>query len=92
MNLVEGEFITDIEEIDEGWWTGVGSGGKTGLFPCKSPISVFFVLQGLSHISANYVEVVHQAEAHEEEPAEVAAPPPPPPPPPPPVGVFLKIL
>jgi len=35
MNLVEGEFITDIEEIDEGWWTGVGPGGKTGLFPAN---------------------------------------------------------
>jgi drebrin-like protein len=36
MNLVEGEFMTDVEEIDRGWWTGVGLGGKTGLFPCKS--------------------------------------------------------
>lgn len=68
MNLAEGEFIADIEEIDEGWWTGIGPGGKTGLFP------------------SNYVEVVHQPETHEEEPAEVdTAPPPPPPPPPPPV-------
>jgi len=43
MNLVEGEFITDIEEVDEGWWTGVGSGGKTGLFPCTLFVSVFSV-------------------------------------------------
>jgi hypothetical protein len=43
MNLVEGEFITDVEEVDEGWWTGIGSGGKTGLFPCKSCVSVFFI-------------------------------------------------
>ena len=36
MNLLEGDVITDVEEIDEGWWTGIGPGGKTGLFPCKS--------------------------------------------------------
>jgi drebrin-like protein len=34
MNLAEGEIIEQIEEIDEGWWSGIGSGGtKTGLFP-----------------------------------------------------------
>jgi hypothetical protein len=33
MNLVEGEYIEQIEEADEGWWTGVGAGGKSGLFP-----------------------------------------------------------
>ena len=41
MNLLEGEIITDVKEIDEGWWTGVGPGGKTGLFPCKSFVCVF---------------------------------------------------
>ena len=35
MNLVEGEVIEQIEEVVEGWWSGVGQGGtKTGLFPC----------------------------------------------------------
>jgi hypothetical protein len=34
MTLVEGEYIEQIEEIDEGWWSGVGPGGKIGLFPC----------------------------------------------------------
>lgn len=34
MNLVEGEVIDNIEEVDEGWWSGTGNGGaKTGLFP-----------------------------------------------------------
>ena len=34
MSLVEGELIEQIEEIDEGWWQGVGQGGaKSGLFP-----------------------------------------------------------
>lgn len=36
MTLVEGEYIEQIEEIDEGWWSGVGPGGKSGLFPCEA--------------------------------------------------------
>lgn len=36
MALVEGEYIEQVEEVDDGWWTGVGPGGKTGLFPCTS--------------------------------------------------------
>jgi hypothetical protein len=36
MNLIEGEMIEQIEQIDEGWWSGVGDGGaKMGLFPGK---------------------------------------------------------
>jgi hypothetical protein len=35
MNLIEGEYIEQIEEIGEGWWSGIGPGGKSGLFPCK---------------------------------------------------------
>ena len=42
MNLLEGEFITDVEEIDEGWWTGVRPRVKTGLFPCKSFVCLSF--------------------------------------------------
>lgn len=34
MNLVEDELIEEIEQLDEGWWSGVGSdGAKSGLFP-----------------------------------------------------------
>ena len=57
-----------------------------------SPVSYLFcffsIWRRLNDDSANYVEVVHQAEVHKEEPTEVAAPPPPPPPP---LGVFLDI-
>lgn len=45
MNLIEGEYIEQIEEIDDGWWSGVGTGGKSGLFPGICP-SV--VLKGIS--------------------------------------------
>jgi hypothetical protein len=37
MNLVEGEVIEQIEQIDEGWWSGIGAdGSKSGLFPGRS--------------------------------------------------------
>lgn len=38
MNLHEGEMIEQIEELDEGWWSGVGeNGAKSGLFPGTIP-------------------------------------------------------
>ena len=41
MNLLFGDFITDIEDFDGWWWTGVGPRGETGFFPCKSFVCVF---------------------------------------------------
>jgi hypothetical protein len=79
MNLTEGEVIEQIEELDEGWWSGVGGGGaKAGMFPGPSGyISVFVVANSFG--TANYVEIVEQPEGQVE---EDPAPPPPPPPPP----------
>jgi hypothetical protein len=39
--LMEGEMIENIEEIDEGWWTGTGPGGKSGLFPGTFSLTIF---------------------------------------------------
>ena len=37
MDLVEEELNEEIEQLDEGWWSGVGSSGaKSGLFPGES--------------------------------------------------------
>ncbi|KAI0940986.1 hypothetical protein AcV7_003214 [Taiwanofungus camphoratus] len=36
MGLVEGELIEQIEQVDEGWWSGVSADGtKSGLFPAN---------------------------------------------------------
>lgn len=49
MDLVEDELIEEIEQLDEGWWSGVGSnGGKSGLFPGGSENGV---LRGWSNVS-----------------------------------------
>ena len=33
IDLVEGEYVTNIEMVDEDWWMGQNSKGETGLFP-----------------------------------------------------------
>lgn len=36
MDLVEGEILEQVDQIDEGWWSAVGDGGnKSGLFPSE---------------------------------------------------------
>lgn len=29
------QLITNIEQIDEGWWTGMGPDGNHGMFPAN---------------------------------------------------------
>jgi hypothetical protein len=33
IELKEGEYVTDIEMVDQDWWLGVNAGGERGLFP-----------------------------------------------------------
>jgi len=33
IDLVEGQYITSIEMVDEDWWMGTNAEGETGLFP-----------------------------------------------------------
>lgn len=33
LELVEGEYVTNIEMVDEDWWMGTNSKGESGLFP-----------------------------------------------------------
>ncbi|KAF4824142.1 Drebrin-like protein [Colletotrichum tropicale] len=33
LELVEGEYVTNIEMVDEDWWMGTNSRGESGLFP-----------------------------------------------------------
>ncbi|KAL2269913.1 hypothetical protein VTJ83DRAFT_2097 [Remersonia thermophila] len=33
IDLQEGEYVTNIEMVDEDWWMGTNSQGETGLFP-----------------------------------------------------------
>ncbi|KAI1787010.1 hypothetical protein LXA43DRAFT_1085152 [Ganoderma leucocontextum] len=70
MDLIEGELIEQIEELDEGWWSGVGAHGtKQGLFPANY---------------VEIVEVEAAAPATPPPPSPPPPPPAPPAPPPPP--------
>jgi hypothetical protein len=33
IDLIEGEYVTEIDQVDESWWAGVNSKGEQGLFP-----------------------------------------------------------
>ncbi|POS82613.1 hypothetical protein EPUL_004434 [Erysiphe pulchra] len=33
IQLIEGEYVTNIEMVDEDWWMGMNSKGENGLFP-----------------------------------------------------------
>ncbi|EPE04789.1 amylase-binding protein [Ophiostoma piceae UAMH 11346] len=33
IDLVEGDFVTNIDQVDDDWWMGTNSRGETGLFP-----------------------------------------------------------
>ncbi len=35
INLVEGEYIFDVDQIDDGWWKGTTQDGKRGMFPAS---------------------------------------------------------
>jgi hypothetical protein len=35
ISLKYGEYITDIEQLDDGWWRGTTANGKRGLFPAS---------------------------------------------------------
>ncbi|CDS81937.1 related to Drebrin F [Sporisorium scitamineum] len=81
LTLVEGAIISNIEQIDEGWWSGVDEHGQEGLFPA-------------SYVELIEGDAEQQEQAPPAPPAPPAAPaaaaepeeeddvPPPPPPPP----------
>ena len=33
IELIEGDYVTNIEMVDEDWWMGTNSKGESGLFP-----------------------------------------------------------
>lgn len=35
IELKEGEYVTDIEQVDDDWWMGQNSAGESGLFPAN---------------------------------------------------------
>ncbi|CAK7220525.1 actin binding protein [Sporothrix bragantina] len=64
IELVEGDYVTNIDQVDDDWWMGTNSRGETGLFP-----SNYVEIVGDDEPAAH----------HDEAPATAAHVPPPPP-------------
>ncbi|KAJ6004069.1 hypothetical protein N7499_000133 [Penicillium canescens] len=69
IELREGEFVTDIEMVDEDWWVGVNAQGERGLFPGNY---VEIVEDGKHETHA---PAAHEYEPEPEHAAAVPAPP-----------------
>lgn len=82
LQLVEGEILTEVDMIDEGWWSAINSAGESGLFPRCVSHSFLMPDERLTRSSdgrcSNYTEII-EAEEEEAAPAPTPAPPPHPP-------------
>jgi len=74
MNLHEGEYIVDIEELGDGWWSGTAQqdGNRAGMFPAD-----YVQLVDPSEVpggaeSAHETPAASAAEEEEEAPAAAA--------------------
>ncbi|CAI7664226.1 unnamed protein product [Penicillium glandicola] len=66
IELREGEYVTDIEMVDQDWWVGVNTQGERGLFPANY-VEIVEDEEPVSHAPVGS----HQ---YEEEPESAAAP------------------
>ncbi|KAJ5772802.1 hypothetical protein N7457_007698 [Penicillium paradoxum] len=71
IELREGEYVTDIEMVDQDWWVGVNNQGERGLFPANY-VEVVEDKEPVSH--APPANDSHQFEAEPESAAPLAAP------------------
>ncbi|KAI2712891.1 hypothetical protein DTO013E5_8287 [Penicillium roqueforti] len=51
IELREGEYVTDIEMVDEDWWVGVNTQGERGLFPANY-VEIVEDTEPASHVPA----------------------------------------
>lgn len=71
IDLVEGEYVTNIEMVDDDWWMGTNSRGESGLFPSNY---VEVVEDDESAAAAPPPPPAPAAEPEPEPPAPAAAP------------------
>lgn len=87
LTLVEGAIISHIEQIDEGWWSGVDEHGQEGLFPASYVELIEGEAEPEEEAAPPAPPAPPAAAASEtEEQDDQGIPPPPPPPPAPPVA------
>lgn len=70
IELKEGEYVTEIDMVDEDWWVGVNEKGEKGLFPG----SFVEVIEGDGRGGAGHQQGHEQAQTHShEQPAPAGA-------------------
>lgn len=68
VDLIEGDYVTNIDMVDEHWWMGANKYGETGLFPSNY---VELVEEG-QHSAQHEPEAHHESHGHKaEESSEV---------------------
>jgi hypothetical protein len=63
IELKEGEYVTNIEMVDEDWWVGENVRGETGLFPSRLMKFACNTTLADQKRAGNYVELVEDDEA-----------------------------
>ena len=84
LTLREGEILTAIDQVDEGWWSATGPSGATGLFPANYVEPLEEAEPEAETTAAPPPPPAPPAPPAPEPPAVEQIPPPPPPPPTPP--------
>lgn len=84
LTLREGEILTGVDQVDEGWWSATGPNGATGLFPANYVELMEEAKPEAEQTLPPPPPPAPPAPPASEPPAEEQAPPPPPPPPAPP--------
>ncbi|OMJ25995.1 Drebrin-like protein B [Smittium culicis] len=101
MDLYEGEIITDIEVIDDGWWSGKSlNSDRSGLFPAN--FVEFIETDNVGSVSSDpsgvptshdILQEQSQSSPKSAQPnSSLSSPPPPPPPPAPQLNTFSPPL
>lgn len=63
VDLVEGDYVTNIDMVDEHWWMGTNKHGETGLFPSNYVEPV----EEEQHSAQHEPEVHHESHGHKAE-------------------------
>lgn len=63
VDLVEGDYVTNIDMVDEHWWMGTNKHGVTGLFPSN----YVELVEEEQHAAQHEPEAHHESHAHRAE-------------------------
>jgi len=72
VDLLEGETVSEIDQVDEGWWQGTTSAGHRGLFPANY-VQLAEIPGAKEDASATFISATQHAET-QDDPAPASPP------------------